>query len=59
MLDSWVVDIRMVYTHHIPCPVMYLSPADNPAGAVWSRSRDINRMVLISDIGFPSLPPNR
>src|SRR5262249_34167016 len=38
---------------------MYLSPADNPAGAVWSRSRDLNRTVLPSHLGFPWPCPGR
>jgi hypothetical protein len=39
--------------------VVYLSPAANPAGPAWSRSRDINRTVLTSPIEFPSPPPSR
>jgi len=33
--------------------VVYLSPADNSAGPVWSRPRAINRTVMASPIGFP------
>ena len=30
------------------CRVVYLSPADNSAGPVWSRPRDVNQTVLTS-----------
>jgi hypothetical protein len=32
--------------------VVSLSPADNAAGPVWSRPRDVNRTVMTSPIGF-------
>jgi hypothetical protein len=32
---------------------VYLSPADNSAGPVWSCPRDVNRTVLPSHIGCP------
>ena len=39
--------------------VVYLSPAENPAGPGWSRLHDINRTVLTSASGFLSPPPSR
>src|SRR5215475_3459232 len=33
--------------------VVYLSPADNPAGPVWSCPRDVNRTILTSHLLFP------
>jgi hypothetical protein len=39
--------------------IVYLRPADNPAGPVWSRARDINRTVRTALIGLPSPPPSR
>src|SRR2546422_826731 len=32
--------------------VVYLSPAANSAGPVWSRPHDVNRTVMPSHIGF-------
>jgi transposase len=45
--------------HGLLHEIVYLSPADNPAGPVWSRARDINRTVRTSLIGLPSPPPSR
>jgi len=33
--------------------VVYLSPAANSAGSVWSRPRDVNRPVMTSSLEFP------
>ena len=35
------------------CKVVYLSPADNAAGLVWSRLRASNRTIMTAHIGFP------
>jgi hypothetical protein len=40
-------------------PYMYLSPAANSVGPVWSRPRGINRTVLPSHLGFPRPRPGR
>jgi transposase len=45
--------------HGLLHEIVYLRPADNPAGPVWSRARDINRTVRTALIGLPSPPPSR
>jgi hypothetical protein len=39
--------------------VVFLSPADNSAGSVWSQPRDINQTVPPSHLGFPMPGPGR
>src|SRR5438093_362377 len=39
--------------------VVYLYPAENAAGPVWNRPRDVNRTAMTSHIGFPRHGPGR